>query len=128
MIIEAKQNFVVQQRNAQASALANALQDLLSKGSGKILEKATRNPCSHLQWRAQLEMKLSQQCGKVSWSSCFVRNCKLQQVQMFWRSKSIFDFAEFQWKYVSGVCTDGALAMRESRSGFQRKFKNFFLK
>jgi len=33
-----------------------------------------------------------------------------------------------QWKYLCGVCTDGAPAVTESHSGFQQKFKNLFLK
>jgi len=61
-------------------------------------------------------------------SSCFVRNCKLQQGQMFWSSKNFFDSAELQRKYVCGVGNDGAPAMVESRSGFQKKFTNLLLK
>jgi len=47
---------------------------------------------------------------------------------MFWKSKNVFDSAEWQWKFVCGVCIDGAPAMMESRSGFQEMFKNLLLK
>jgi len=40
---------------------------------------------------------------------------------MFWRSKNVFDSAELQWRYVCGVCTDGAPVMMGSRSGFQKR-------
>jgi len=47
---------------------------------------------------------------------------------MFWRSKNFFGSAELQWTYVCGVDADGAPAMVESRSGFQKKFTNLLLK
>jgi len=57
----------------------------------------------------------------------FVRNSKLQQqVQVFWRSKNFFDSAELQWKYVCGVDIDGAPAMVESHSGFQKSSRTCF--
>jgi len=42
--------------------------------------------------------------------------------------KPFFDSAELQWKYVCGVCTDGAPAMMGLRSGIQKKFKGLLLK
>jgi len=47
---------------------------------------------------------------------------------MFWRSKTFFDSAELQWKYICGVDIDGTLVTVESRSGFQKKFTNLLLK
>jgi len=40
---------------------------------------------------------------------------------MFWRSKNVCDSAELQWRYVCGVCTDGAPAMMGSRTGFRKR-------
>jgi len=48
----------------------------------------------------------------------FVSSCKLQKVEMFCSRQKLHDSAELQWKYVCGVCTDGAPVMMESRSGF----------
>jgi len=41
---------------------------------------------------------------------------------------TVFNSAELQWKYVCGVCTEGAPAMMESSSDFRKKFKILPLK